>query len=95
MVLLYLIHTLDHPKWSSGGQDMHVSPNGGTAVVRVTFLSPTLLHKDCHSSSELSQDIPTIETRVWRTCSQFLCISDWLKQTSGDQDSKFDQVEVL
>ena len=52
MILLHLLNTLDCPKQRSGGQDMHISPNGRTGRVRVTFLSATLPHNRSHSDYE-------------------------------------------
>ena len=45
---------------------MHISPKDSPGAVRVTFLSPTLPHGDCHSGSGLSNDIKIIKTRVRR-----------------------------
>ena len=79
--LLHLIHTLDCPERSSGGEKTCVSPNGhATGAVRETFLSHTLPHRDCHSGSKLSHDIPIIETGVWGICIQLLRILDGLKR---------------
>ena len=65
---------------------MRDSPNGGTEAVRVTFLSPTLPHGNCHSDFKMSHDLPIIDMRVQRIHSQLLCILDWPKRYSGGQD---------
>jgi hypothetical protein len=65
---------------------MRDSQYGATVAVGVTFLSPTLPRRDCHSDYKFSNDLPIIETYVWKTCTQLLCILDGLKRKSGGRD---------
>ena len=65
---------------------MRDSPNGVTEAVRVTFLSPTLPHSNCHSDFKMSHDMLIIDIRVRRTHAQLLCILDGPKRYSGGRD---------
>ena len=43
---------------------MRTGPKDGPRTLEVTFLSPTLPHRDCHSGSRLPEDTLPVPTRV-------------------------------